>query len=126
MNTPKDIELYEKIKKVVFVKYPKNSAYRNGLLVKFYKEAYQKKYKSTDAYEGKKNKKKGLSRWYLEEWKNDKGNIGYSSKSSVYRPTKRITKETPITFNELTKKQIETAKKQKARTGRVKNFSKLP
>jgi hypothetical protein len=40
----------------------------------------------------------------------------------VYRPTKRITKDTPTTFSELSKQQIEKAKKEKAKTGRVKKF----
>ena len=35
---PKDKKLYEKVKKEIFKKYPKNSAYRSGLLVKTYKE----------------------------------------------------------------------------------------
>ena len=125
MNTPKDKDLYNKIKKLLFLKMPKNSAYRSGLLTKLYINAYEKKYKSKDAYEGKKDKNKGLSRWYSEEWRNDKGGIGYISKSSVYRPTKRISKDTPVTFEELSKKQLENAKKQKARTGRIKNFAKL-
>lgn len=121
-SIPNDKELYEKTKKEIYKKYPKHSAYRSGLLVQAYKEAYEKKHKSKNAYSGKKNQNEGLSRWYSEEWKNDKGGIGYTSKSSVYRPTKRITKDTPITFSELSKQQIEKAKKEKARTGRVKKF----
>ena len=124
-SIPNDKELYEKTKKEIYKKYPVHSAYRSGLLVKAYKEAYEKKHKSKNAYSGKKKKDEGLSRWYSEEWKNDKGGVGYTSKSSVYRPTKRITKDTPTTFSELTKEQIEKAKKEKARTKRVKQFSKL-
>lgn len=123
MNTPRDKDLYEKIKKEIYLKYPKHSAYRSGLLVKNYKDAYQNKYKKDDYYIGEKNKE-GLNAWFRQEWKNDKGGIGYTSKSSVYRPTK-IFGETPITFQELTKKQIKKAKAEKARTGRVKNFAKL-
>jgi hypothetical protein len=124
-SIPNDKELYEKTKKEIYKKYPVHSAYRSGLLVKAYKEAYEKKHKSKNAYSGKKKKDKGLSRWYSEDLKNDKGGVGYTSKSSVYRPTKRITKDTPTTFSELTKEQIEKAKKEKARTKRVKQFSKL-
>ncbi len=121
-SIPNDKELYEKTKKEIYKKYPVHSAYRSGLLVQAYKEAYEKKHKSKNAYSGKKNQNEGLSRWYSEEWKNDKGGIGYTSKSSVYRPTKRITKDTPTTFSELSKQQIEKAKKEKAKTGRVKKF----
>jgi len=122
MPTPKDKELYEKTKKEIYKKMPTHSAYRSGLITKAYKEAYKKKYGNDNAYEGKKKENEGLSRWLREEWKNDKGGIGYTSKSSVYRPTKRITKDTPKTFNELTKSEIEKAKREKAKTGRVKKF----
>lgn len=121
-STPKDKELYEKTKKQIYLKYPKHSAYRSALLVKSYKEAYEKKHNSTDAYIGVKNPNEGINRWLKEEWRNDEGGIGYTSKSSVYRPTKRITSKTPTTFSELTNQQIEKAKAEKKRTGRVKLF----
>lgn len=121
-KVPKDLKLYEKIKKHIYDKNPIHSAYRSGLIVKTYKKAYLKKYNSNDSYYGVKEKKKGLARWFSEEWRNDKGGIGYTSKSSVYRPTKRITKDTPVTFNELTEKEIKKAKKIKAKKGRVKKF----
>jgi hypothetical protein len=121
---PKDLKLYEKIKKQIYAKNPIHSAYRSGLVVSTYKKVYLKKYNSNDSYYGVKEKKKGLSRWYSEKWRNDKGGIGYTSKSSVYRPTKRITKDTPVTFNELTKKELKKAKREKAKKGRVKKFKK--
>lgn len=121
MPEPRDKLLYEKIKTEIISKY-KPSAYRSGMIVKEYKKAYEAKHKSKDAYIGKKNKKEGLSRWYSEKWMSDTGKVGYTSKSSVYRPTIRVTKDTPITFGELSKKQIERAKIEKAKTGRVKRF----
>ena len=122
MSQPTDLKLYEKVAKSIKKKYPKHSAYRSGLLVKFYKESFEKKYgKSKKPYKGKKNKD-GLTRWFKEEWKSDTGKTKYTSKSSVYRPTKRISKKTPATFKELSKKEIEKAKKEKAKTGRVKRF----
>ena len=122
VSIPNDKELYEKVKQDVYKKYTKHSAYRSASLVKAYKEAYEKKHKTKDAYKGKKDETNGISRWLKEVWLNDKGGIGYTNKSSVYRPTKRITKETPTTFSELTKEQIQRAKREKARTGRVKKF----
>lgn len=127
MNIPKDKDLYEKIKKEIYLKYPKHSAYRSGLIVKNYKDAYQKKYKSNDSYIGNKNKDAsrasgGLIRWFAEDWRNQRGEIGYKKKGDIYRPTKRINKNTPITFNELTPARIEKAKKEKAKTGRVSKF----
>lgn len=38
INEPLNKELYLKVKKEVYKKYPKHSAYRSGLLVKKYKE----------------------------------------------------------------------------------------
>lgn len=121
-NIPKDTKLYETIKKKVYNKYPQHSAYRSGILVQEYKKAYLKKYKSTDAYHGKKPTKKGLARWFKEEWKNQRGEVGYRNANDVYRPTKRITSKTPLTFKELTKYELEKAKKTKERKGRIKRF----
>ena len=111
-------KLYEKIKQ----KYAhmKHSAYKSGLIVKEYKRLGGK-------YSGKKLQKKGLSRWFQEEWKNQRGTIGYKRKpngstSDVYRPTKRITKETPVTHAELSEREIKRARKLKATKGRVNRF----
>lgn len=121
MPEPRDKLLYEKIKNEITSKY-KPSAYRSGMIVKNYKDAYEKKYKSKDAYIGKKNKNEGLSRWYSEMWLNQRGLVGYQQKGDVYRPSIRVTKDTPITFGELSKKQIERAMKEKKTKGRVKRF----
>ena len=116
---PTDLKLYEKIKKKVYEKYPKHSAYRSGILVKEYKKAFKG---SSKPYKGVKPKLTGLSRWFKENWKSDTGEYGYTSKSSVYRPTKRITSKTPKTFSELTPKQIKRAKKEKYLKGIIKKF----
>ena len=122
MNTPVDDQLYQKAKQ----KYNdmKHSAYKSGLIVKEYKRLFEIKYGSSkQPYTG--NKSKGnLTRWYKEQWRSDDGKKTYSNKSSVFRPTKRINSKTPTTYSELTKKQIEQAKKEKARTGRVIKFDR--
>jgi hypothetical protein len=69
---PKDVVLYKKIKKEISEKY-KHSAYRSGLIVKKYKSEYKKKNKSEDAYVGDKPKMSNLQRWFLEDWKNQRG-----------------------------------------------------
>ena len=120
--TPRDIILYDKIKKDISDKY-KHSAYRSGLIVKKYKEEYVKKYNRDDAYIGDKPKLSNLQRWFLEDWKNQRGETGYKYKTDIYRPTIRINNNTPTTFNELTKDQIIKAKKEKATKGRVKKFN---
>ena len=117
MSTPADKKLYDQVKKEIYEKYPKHSAYRSGLLVQEYK-------KRGGTYKGKENKSSGLNRWFNEKWTNQRGETGYKNKSDVYRPTVKVNKDTPTTFKELTKEQIEKAKKEKARTGRVKKFDK--
>ena len=122
VNIPKDTKLYENIKKKVNKQITQHSAYRSGILVKEYKKAYLKKYKSDEAYNGKKTNKKGLARWFKEEWKNQRGEVGYKKTNDVYRPTKRVTRKTPLTFNELTKYELAKAKKNKEIKGRVYRF----
>jgi hypothetical protein len=94
MPTPANPELYERAKEIVFKQYPKNSAYRSGQLVKKYKEM------GGDYLESKKTEK-GLTRWFKEDWE-DIGGQDYP----VYRPTKRITKDTPLLAKEISKKNL--------------------
>jgi len=118
--------LYEKIKKKVYADIPKHSAYRSGILVQKYKEAFKNKYKNTrkKPYKGNRTKKKGLRRWFDEEWVNQRGEVGYKYKNDVYRPKIRITDDTPITHDELTEKEIEKARVKKYRKGRIDRFRK--
>ena len=111
---PKNPTLYEKIKKSIRMK---PSAYRSGLLIKKYKQL-------GGTFIGPKPRHSGLSRWFAENWKSNTGKYRYTSKSSVYRPTIRVTTKTPRTFSELTKSQVLRAKREKARTGRVKVFNR--
>ena len=123
MSLPKDKKLYNKTKQYIYKKYPKHSAYRSGLLVQEYKKRFSKKYgKKRDPYIGKKTEKKGLGRWFREKWVNQRGEVGYRYKSDVYRPSKRVTKKTPKTYKELSKRQIKIARSKKYRKGRVNRF----
>jgi len=121
-SIPKDIKLYDKIKKKLFIEYPVNSAYRSGNLVKKYIKAYEEKYKTAEAYYGNKNEEIGLTRWYKEKWVNQRGEIGYKYEGDIYRPSKRITINTPKTHSELTKIQIVKAITDKKNNGRVSKF----
>lgn len=114
MSIPKNKTLYEKVKKQIYKKIPKHSAYRSGLLVKTYKEKGGK-------YEGKKTQG-GLTRWFRENWRTQDGNKTYKKKGDVFRPTKRINKNTPKTFKELSKTKLKKAQKEKKKTGRVKKY----
>tara|TARA_R100000654_G_scaffold28502_2_gene53101 strand:+ start:3218 stop:3595 length:378 start_codon:yes stop_codon:yes gene_type:complete len=123
MSKPADKDLYDKIKAKVYKRIPKHSAYRSGIVVQEYKEAFKKKYgNKRSPYIGRKETKKGLSRWFKEKWRTQDGKVGYRKKGDVYRPTKRITKDTPTTFNELSKKEIKKAQQEKKTKGRVKKF----
>ena len=123
VNKPVDSAMYNRIKRAVIAKNPKHSAYRSGAIVKQYKAAFKKKYGNKAPYTG--NKTKGnLTRWYKEEWKTDKGKETYKEGGTIFRPTKRISKKTPVTMGELTKKQKTKAIQEKRKTGRVKKFKK--
>jgi hypothetical protein len=130
--TPTDLVLYERVKKRVYQEIPKHSAYRSGILVKRYKEAFSKKYgNSKSPYKGERpgltqKELTGLTRWFNEKWVNQRGEIGYSKKGDIYRPSRRVTKNTPVTWKELTKKEIADAQKEKKKTGRVTRFKKSP
>lgn len=122
-NVPRDIVLYEKIKKKLFIGMPNNSAYRSGQLVRNYKKAYEKKYKDdTNPYIGAKKYNKGLDRWYKEKWVNQRGEIGYQKNGDIYRPTIKITNKTPKTYDELDTKKIKKAMNVKRLNGRVNRF----
>ena len=124
---PSDIKLYNKTKKQIYKKNPKHSAYRSGILVQTYKKTFKNKYGTIRSpYKGNKakTKKKGLSRWFKEKWVNQRGEIGYKFKNDIYRPSKRITRKTPLTHKELSKKEINRARTKKYRKGRVYRFRK--
>lgn len=93
-----DKELYENVKKESNKIYNKPSAYRSGWIVKTYKQ------RGGEYIDD--NKPKNLERWFKEQW-GDIGSLDYP----VYRPFKRINKDTPLTINEIdpeqAKEQIE-------------------
>lgn len=120
---PSDLQLYTKTKKQVYKKYPKHSAYRSGILVQTYKKKFSEKYGAKKSpYNGKRTQKKGLSRWFKEEWVNQRGEVGYKYKNDFYRPKKRVTQKTPITHGELSLKEKKRARRTKYRKGRINRF----
>ena len=93
MPIPKDIELYNKAKEEADKIYKKSSAYKSGWIVK--------KYKELGGTYIEDNKPKNLKRWFKEDWK-DIGGLDYP----VFRPTKRINKNTPLTPEEINPKNL--------------------
>jgi len=125
MPNPKDMKLYNSVKSRVYKRIPKHSAYRSGVVVSSYKKVFSKKYgKNKKPYSGKKTSKRGLGRWFKEKWVNQRGKVGYKYKSDIYRPSRRVTRRTPTTHKELSRKQIKKARTEKRRTGRVKRFKR--
>ena len=111
---PADPKLYEEVKAKIYKQIPTHSAYRSGLIVQEYKRRGGK-------YEGPKPKA-GLTRWFKEDWRNQRGEVGYKKRGDIYRPTKRVTEKTPVTLQELTPGELKTAMRKKVAKGRVDRF----
>jgi hypothetical protein len=108
-NEPLDKELYEKVKKMADSIYKKPSAYKSGYITKTYKFYGGK-------YSGKKTNE-GLSAWYKEKWQ-DVGGKDYP----VYRPTKRVNKNTPLTPKEIDPENLKEQIKLKQKIKGKKNL----
>lgn len=54
-----------------------------------------------------------LKRWFKEEWKTPRGNEDYTKGENTFRPTKRISKDTPATWDELTPAEKARGQKEK-------------
>ena len=67
---------------------------------------------------------KNLNRWFKEEWKTPRGNEDYSKGENTFRPTKRISKDTPATWSELTPTEKARGQKEKNTKGRVSKYKK--
>lgn len=65
-----------------------------------------------------------LRRWFKEDWRTPRGNKDYSKGENTFRPTKRITKDTPSTWSELSPSEKAQAKKEKNTKGRVSRYKK--
>ena len=105
---PINKKLYEKAKEIVYPQYKKPSAYRSGAVIKKYKELGGK---FKEAGERK------LKRWFEEEWK-DIGNKEYP----VFRPTKKVSQETPLTPEEIDPENLKLQIEEKQKIKGSKNL----
>jgi hypothetical protein len=105
-----DQALYDSVKKYADSIYQKPSAYKSGFIVKKYKELGGK-------YQDD-NKAKNLKRWFEEKWL-DVGGKDYP----VYRPTKIVSKSTPLTVSEIAPSKL---KKQIALKQKIRGTKNLP
>lgn len=110
MPTPADKNLYEKAKAIADKTYAKPSAYKSGFIVQQYKKMGGTYLNDT--------KEKPLARWFDEKWQ-DIGKKDYP----VYRPTKRISKKTPLTVGEINPKNL---RQQIALKQKIKGDKNLP
>jgi hypothetical protein len=115
---PINKKLYERVKAEVYPRYKKPSAYRSGAVVKRYKELGGK-FKDDNG--------RPLARWFKEEWK-DVGNWGKANWGAlppypVYRPTERISKDTPLTPEEIDPENLQLQIKEKQN---IRGESNLP
>ena len=63
-----------------------------------------------------------LKRWFKEEWRTLSGDKDYSGGDRSFRPTKRISAETPATASELTPAEKARGRKEKREKGRVSRW----
>jgi hypothetical protein len=94
---PLDTKLYEKVKKEIYIRIPKHSAYRSANVVREYKKRGGKFIND--------GKERTLSRWFQEKWKDVNPNKTKTS-YPVYRPTVRVSRKTPLTLKEIDKKDL--------------------
>lgn len=68
--------------------------------------------------------KKGASlrRWFKEDWKTPKGKENYEGGENTFRPTKKVSKDTPKTWSEVTPASKAKAQKEKNTKGRVSKY----
>ena len=113
-SKPLDTKLYNSVKaeaKRRFRVWP--SAYGSQWLVKTYKQRGGR-------YEGKKNLRVGVARWNQEKWRDELGNPCGSAKNKNIkkcRPTIRVSKDTPVTWKEMSSRDKAKAIREKRVTG---------
>ena len=110
-----DKDIYQKAKTIVYDQYKKASAYRSGALVRKYKELGGR-------YSNEINKNEAsLTRWFKEKWR-DVNPMKNKTSYPVYRPTVRVNKKTPLTVEEIDKKDLIIKSKQKQKIKGNKNL----
>jgi hypothetical protein len=110
MAIPIDTKLYNRVFKKADIVFEKPSAYKSMWIQREYK-------KQGGTYQDDGQERK-LERWKNEEWK-DVGKKDYP----VFRPTKKITKDTPLTVAEIDPSNL---KKQIALKQKIKGNKNLP
>ena len=66
-----------------------------------------------------------LKRWFKEDWQTPKGKKDYKGGENTFRPTKKISKDTPSTWSEVTPAEKKRAQAEKNTKGRVSRYKKV-
>ena len=81
-------------------------------------------YKQNSPFKKVRKTKEGLAlkRWFKEDWRTPSGSKDYSDGDVVFRPTKKVSEDTPKTHSELSEPDIERGRRQKRKTGRAGEY----
>ena len=125
MPTPSDNKLYEETKKDIMKIYKKSSAYSSGAIIKQYKKDFLKKYGPNISPYIDDNNPKNLKRWFKEKWIDVSPLIGIKGNEHypLYRPSKKISDNTPTTYQEIPLKRL---KEQYELKQQIKGNKNLP
>jgi uncharacterized short protein YbdD (DUF466 family) len=125
MPIPTDNNLYDETKKDIMKIYKKSSAYSSGAIVKQYKKSFLKKYGPNISPYIDDNQTKNLKRWYKEKWIDISPLIGIKDNDHypLYRPSRKISKDTPTTYEEIPIKRL---KEQYELKQKIKGHKNLP
>jgi hypothetical protein len=118
MSEPKNLKLYEEVKRYASTIYKKPSAYKSGFIVKRYKQlgGTYKQANNTEI--------PPLERWFKEKWTDVNPNKTKTS-YPVYRPTIKINSKTPKTKDEIPLKRLIFQSKLKQTIKGSKNLPKF-
>lgn len=83
-------------------------------------------YKQNSPFKKVRKTKEGLAlkRWFKEDWRTPGGSKDYSDGDVVFRPTKKVSKDTPKTYGELSPSDIAAGRKEKKNKGRVSKYDR--
>ena len=66
-----------------------------------------------------------LKRWFKEKWRTPSGKKDYSeTNENTFRPTVKVSKDTPSTWAQLSDSEKAAARKEKNTKGRVSKYDK--
>jgi hypothetical protein len=111
---PSNPALYARVKRLVNKSYKKPSAYRSM--------AYMKEYKRRGGLFLEDGTPRNLTRWMKEKWR-DVNPKRTKHSYPVFRPTKRISRKTPLTLHEIPRRVL---LKQSRKKQRIQGKHNLP